>query len=289
MRKAIRLVKALKYLGLLGLPIFFSDWYVWKLLWLFWLFGIVEVILMFPVVVQGCKQLFGMLYTPIKYRPLPNKDTFRPKVKYSLPFEGEWAVVNGGVTKKSSHSWDICSQRYAYDFIMLSPDGVSHSAGGTAVTGYYCYGKAILAPADGIVAETKENCKDSVIMGKGRVDPLAKDIRGNYIILRHADGEYSCLAHLKPGSIQVSAGEKVCRGQPVALCGNTGNTSEPHLHFQVQNDLNFFLSAGLPIHFENVEATPCPNYGSYEPRPIPDPVDGYISRGQSVRNCEPLV
>lgn len=288
MRTFIRIISILKYFGLLGLPIFFSDWYVWKLLWLFWLFGIMEVILIFPSVVQGCKQLYGMVYTPLKYSPLPNKDTFQPRIIYSLPFEGEWTAVNGGVTKKSSHSWDFCSQRYAYDFIILSPEGVSHTADGAKTSDYYCYGKAILAPADGVVVEIKDSCKDSLIMGKGRVDPLVKDIRGNYILLQHADSEFSCLAHLKPGSIRVSVGQKVFRKQPIASCGNSGNTSEPHLHFQVQSDKSFFLSAGLPIHFEDIETISSPNYSSYDPRPVPESIDGFISRGQNVRNCEKL-
>jgi len=236
MRKILQFAKIMKYFGLLGLPMLISDWYVWKLFWLFWLFGLLEIALTFPVVVQSLCQITGMLYAPIKYKPLPDKDGFIPKVKYSLPFEGSWAAVNGGVTKETSHSWDIQAQRYAYDFIILEQDGKSFSGSETSASSYYCYGKKILAPADGIVVEVRTDCKDSKIMGKGSTDPLIKDIRGNYIIIRHAENEYSFLAHLQPKSILVSVGQRVERKQPVALCGNSGNMSEPHLHFHVQRE-----------------------------------------------------
>jgi len=284
MRRALQFIKAVKYLGLLGLPMLISDWYIWKLFWLFWLFGILEVLLTFPVTMQSLCQLAGMIYTPIKYRPLPDKDNFIPKIKYSLPFKGSWVAVNGGTAKETSHSWSINSQRYAYDFIILNEEGKSLSGSGTSVSDYFCYGKEILAPADGVVVEVKTDCKDSIVMGNGKADPLIKDIRGNYIIIRHADNEYSCLAHLKPESIVISKGQHVKRSQLIALCGNSGNTSEPHLHFQVQNGNSFFTSAGLPIHFENIEAISCPNYSKYDKRPLNDIDTDFISRGQSVNN-----
>jgi murein DD-endopeptidase MepM/ murein hydrolase activator NlpD len=85
-----------------------------------------------------------------------------------------------------------------------------------------------------------------------RRDPLAKDIRGNCIILQRADGEFSILARLKPGSVRVSAGETAFRKQPAALCGNAGGTSEPRLHFQARKGQSFFFSPGSPIHFEEI-------------------------------------
>lgn len=81
MRKILQFAKIMKYFGLLGLPMLISDWYVWKLFWLFWLFGLLEIALTFPVVVQSLCQITGMLYAPIKYKPLPDKDSFIPKVK----------------------------------------------------------------------------------------------------------------------------------------------------------------------------------------------------------------
>lgn len=59
----------------------------------------------------------------IKNKPMPDKDNFIPKVKYSLPFDGAWVAVNGGIAKELSHAREINSQRYAYDLIMLDNEG----------------------------------------------------------------------------------------------------------------------------------------------------------------------
>ncbi|MDR1687723.1 MAG: M23 family metallopeptidase [Clostridiales bacterium] len=287
MRKFISVISKLKYLGLLGLPMLFSDMVIWKHIFLFWVFGILEIVLIFPIFIQSLQQVAGLVYIAVKYKSAPDKDNFTPQILYSLPFEGTWVAVNGGVIKETSHSWDMIPQRYAYDFIMLDENGKSFSGNGVSVSDYYCYGKKILAPADGVVVKVKDNCKDSKIMGNGKTDPLIKDIRGNYVLIRHAEKEYTLLAHLMPGSIAVSAGQSVKREQPVAMCGNSGNTSEPHLHFQIQNGKNFFVSAGLPIHFQNIKAISFPNYALYDKRPVKSETsisNTFISRGQCVNN-----
>lgn len=287
MRKFIMVISKLKYLGLLGLPMLFTDIGIFKYFWLFWLFAIVEVAFTLPILVQAFGQIFGMIIASFKYNPAPDKDNFVPTVLYSLPFNERWVAVNGGVVKAISHSWDIQAQRYAYDFIMMDNSAKSYTDKGLSVTDYYCYGKKILAPADGVVVEAKDNCKDSIIIGKGKTDPLIKDIRGNYIVIKHAENEYSVLAHLAPGSILVKKGQSVKRKEYIALCGNTGNTSEPHLHFQIQNGTSFFTSAGLPIHFENIAAESFPNYSQFDERPVQIESginNTFISRGQGVAN-----
>lgn len=265
----------------------FSSWHVWKLFWLFWLFGVVEILITFPSFIQSLRQIIGVVVADINNKPMPDKDNYVPKVKYSLPFEGEWVVVNGGVTKDSSHSWEINSQRYAYDFIHLDDEGKSYHGDESRLSSYYCYGSEVLEPADGVVVELRNNCKDSKILGNGNIDPFVRDIRGNYVLIRHTDDEFSCLAHLAPESISVGVGQKVKRKEPIALCGNSGNTSEPHVHFQVQNGKSFYHAAGLPIRFQDIEAVLQPKYDTYDSRPIPTPSENFISRGQRVVNLSP--
>lgn len=235
--------------------------------------------------IQSLQQIAGIYICKYKNKPIPDKDNFIPKVKYSLPFKDSWVVLNGGMTKEFSHSWAINSQRYAYDFVMMNRDGNSHFGDFKNKHNYFCYGKEILAPADGIVVEVKTNCRDSKIMGRGQTDPIIKDIRGNYIVIQHAENEYSCLAHLKPQSILVTVGEKVTRKQIIALCGNTGNSSEPHLHFQLQNSQDFFNGAGLPIYFEGIEVWQQVNYDLLDSRKTEKSSD-FLSRGMAVKNIE---
>ncbi|NMA68363.1 MAG: M23 family metallopeptidase, partial [Desulfitobacterium sp.] len=206
---------------------------------------------------------------------------------YSLPFQGRWTVVNGGVDKDASHSWGIPTQRYAYDFVIMDEEGGTCSGDPTVLENYYCYGKEVLAPADGVVVDAKDHYKDSRTYGNGKTDPFIKDIRGNYIVIKHGSKEYSVIAHLLPHSLKVKIGDKVKRGEIIAKCGNSGNTTEPHIHFQIQDGRSFLASAGLPICFKDIQQEPIQNYHKFDPRPLPKPLEEgspFIQRGNLVGN-----
>ena len=241
------------------------------------------------VIMQGLKQCLCIPIIYIKHRfKLPNNNQ-SSSVEYRLPFDGEWTVVNGGVEKEFSHSWGVPTQRYAYDFLIMDEVGKTYQGEeATAVITYNCYGKDVLAPADGIVVEIGTNCDDGKIMLSGSMEATAKDIRGNYILIKHAENEYGFIGHLQPQSICVKAGEKVQTGQIIAKCGNTGNSSEPHIHFHIQDGMNFFTSAGIPIRFRNICISTQNGYSNYDSRKVMDtPLaekQMKISRGQRVKN-----
>lgn len=288
MRRFVLFCEKVQYLGLLGLLSLIFDNKFLRLLWLFWLFGLIPIFYNPAVFLQSLKQLLGMMIIYLRYGfGIPSAEHYNGSVKYSLPFHGTWTVVNGGVEKATSHSWGILTQRYAYDFLILDEKGHSFYGSRTNPENYYCYGKEILAPADGEVIEVQDKYPDSVILGNGRANCDAKDIRGNYILIRHADKEYGLLAHLKHGSIRVKPGDIVKRGQYIADCGNSGNTSEPHLHFHVQDGRSFYTSVGLPIQFTNITVHSAPGYASYDSRTIPSVSvlnKRFIMRGQNVSN-----
>lgn len=289
MRGFIKVIEKLKWVGLLGFPIFISEHFIWKMLWLFCLFAILELLLKLPITIQAIEQLLSMLIIPIIDKPMPSVENYRGKIEYSLPLKGNWVVVNGGVTKAFSHSWSINSQRYAYDFIKLDENGKSYSGDQMNLNSYYSYNQEILAPADGLVIKVYNSQKDSVIMKKHGVDPLAKHLAGNYIIIKHDNDEYSFLAHLKQNSMTIKENETVKRGQKIALCGNSGNTTEPHLHFQIQNRKSFIFSSGIPICFKDLKVMDTINYNIYDGRVLPQEENvhkncRYIHRGQTVAN-----
>jgi hypothetical protein len=246
----------------------------------------VEIVLTFSTFKCSLLQIIGISKVNKKYgNNPPNIENYAGEIQYTLPFEGEWTIVNGCFTKEFSHSWDIPTQRYAYDFIIMDERGKSYQGDCKKVDSYYCYGKVILSPADGVVEEVANESEDSLIIGKGKLFSRAKHIAGNYIVIKHNENEYSTLAHLKKDSILVKVGDKVHRGQKIATCGNTGNSSEPHLHFQIQDGAGFYQSAGLPIKFTNRKLNLQPNYYSMDPRPCMD-IDkipeGLITRGYRV-------
>ncbi|ADJ15678.1 M23 family metallopeptidase [Halalkalicoccus jeotgali] len=240
----------------------------------FWASSLLSMLNPF-VLVASINQLTGQLAIHARYRDgLPSPETYAPETRFSLPFSGRWTAINGGSTKETSHSWEVLTQRYAYDFVVIE-DGTSHAGEGTRLGEYYCFDEPILAPADGEVVAAADGHRDCPYLG-GWVDPFQRDLRGNYVTIRHAEDEYSVLAHLKEGSVTVREGECVERGQPVGRCGNSGNSSEPHLHFHVQDRPEFFLGAGLPVEFVEYAVE---SDGESKRRET-----GFVERNQTVRS-----
>ena len=206
------------------------------------------------VLVQNGFQLAGSLVGYGRHRGSVPDAGDALEGNYRLPLTGTWTVVNGSLAKEYSHSWYPLTQRYAYDFVVTDDEGRTRpEEAPTAVGEYYCYDEPVLAPADGVVVDVLDSDLESP-RGGGLAHPLKRDIRGNYVTIQHTPEEYSSLVHLVPGSVEVEPGDRVERGQQVARCGHSGNSSEPHLHFQVQDSPSFETAAGLPVRFKDVEA-----------------------------------
>lgn len=226
-------------------------------------------------------------------RPLRRQDA-RPEagassVAYSLPFSGAWTVLNGGVDEGTPHSWDVYTQRYAYDFVVVGEHGLTYEGDPSDARSYLCYGLPVLAPADGEVVFARDADPDTPpMLGGDEPGCAGDDIRGNFVLIRHAPGEYSCLAHLAPGGVAVAAGHHVSSGQEIGRCGCSGNSSEPHLHFHVQAGESFYASPGVPVRFGGISADIASDYGLIDPRPQPDdPLAAFppfITRGLVVSN-----
>ncbi|PCC73919.1 Peptidase family M23 [Nannocystis exedens] len=167
-----------------------------------------------------------------------------------LPFRGEWLVFWGGDRKELNHHVDHPSQRRAADLVIVDASGKSHKGDGRALTDYYAYGQDILAMADGVVVSVVDGVHDSPI---GELNPYIAP--GNMVVLRHEGEVHSVYAHLLPGSIKVKPGAKVRRGQVLGACGNSGNSSEPHLHVQLQDGPRFEKSWGIEAVFAEATVT----------------------------------
>lgn len=192
-------------------------------------------------------QLLGGFVAFLRHRgTLPAPDTYESTTTYHPPFSGTWTIIKGSPDPDYSHSWEIPRQRYAYDFVITDGDRRTHD--GTDGESYYCFDEPVLAPAAGTVVRTKDGHRD-YHRTNGYFDPLQYRPYGNYVLIKHADNEYSLLAHLKNGSIAVSEDEDVSRGQEVGRCGHSGNSTEPHLHFQVQDHSIPYIEASLPVRF----------------------------------------
>jgi hypothetical protein len=156
------------------------------------------------------------------YRPAANP------VPIASPLAEEWLVGQGGHAELINYHYVTSTQRDALD-ILQARNGRTHQPGSTELTSYYIYGKPVLAPADGTVAFVLDGRPDQQI---GSTDGRFQ--RGNNIVLDIGGGHFVMMAHLSPGSIQVKVGDQVRVGQQIANVGNSGNTTEPHLHIQAQ-------------------------------------------------------
>lgn len=175
----------------------------------------------------------------------PESDAAKTKLSYGLPFKGEWLVFWGGNNEMHNYHYAIEGQRYAYDLIMAKDE---HSFNGDPALNesYYAFGQAMLAPGDGKVVEAVNDIADNEPVGKMNSSQPA----GNYVVIDHGNGEFSYLAHLQKGSLKVKKGERVKKGQEIGLCGNSGNSSEPHLHFQVSDGPDLFNSKAISVTFD---------------------------------------
>jgi hypothetical protein len=157
----------------------------------------------------------------------------RNPVTIAMPFTGEWYVFSGGRGVLVNDHWTTSSQRNALDVLQIV-DGSSHSGDSKRLTSYHAFGKPLLAPAAGRITVLLDTRPDLAIGDSDRRHP-----EGNYLVIDIGGGRYMMMGHLKQGSALVDVGDRVSPGQPLAQVGNSGNTSEPHLHIQVQNVSTF--------------------------------------------------
>jgi murein DD-endopeptidase MepM/ murein hydrolase activator NlpD len=177
--------------------------------------------------------------------PSPFLD-YRVKSSLRLPFRGEWTMFWGGRTLPQNYHAFTRDQRFAMDVLVLR-NGRTHDRDGRRCSDYYCYGQPVLAPAAGTIVWMQDGLPDQV---PGEQDP--SHATGNSLVIDHGHDEYSVIAHLQPGSLRFRRGDRVPADAVVGLCGNSGNTTEPHLHFHLQNGPAPFDADGLPPQFLDV-------------------------------------
>lgn len=192
-------------------------------------------VILFIYVLQLRKAGGKMVLTPVQYyspeenlyRYINSRDRIYSRYYFPLilPFNGEW-TVSQGYEGKYTHKGDWSK---ALDFVIRDQSGKTWQGSGTSLEDFYCYNKPVLSPADAIVEEVINYVEDNPVGGNNTHQNW-----GNTIVLKHAEGLYTKLSHLRKGSIRVTKGEYVKRGMLLAACGNSGRSPEPHLHFQVQ-------------------------------------------------------
>lgn len=198
-------------------------------------------------------------------------------VVVDFPLRGEWISPNTPGTKVPSHGSDLLGERYAYDFVGIDPKSRSkrfYRPGllhylilGVRLQDCFGWGQPIFSSTAGMVVRAEDGwpernpvhlARDLSILLKNARSVNSKqtvDLRsltGNFIIIESRDG-YAVYAHAQTGSIRVSAGDKVIPGQRLANVGHSGNSTAPHLHFQLMDHQDPWKAQGIPCCFRDYE------------------------------------
>ncbi len=181
------------------------------------------------------------------------------------PVRGRWRAVNSPADRVPSHGIHAYGQTYAIDLV-YEPAGRPRAGipGGRLVRppgAFPGFGQPVYAVAPGRVVRIRQWQRDHwsrtsppallylVIESMVRELFGAGRVIGNHVVVDHGDGRYALYAHLRRGSVDVRPGQHVRSGEQIARCGNSGNSSEPHLHFQVMDRSRPAFAAGLPFRF----------------------------------------
>lgn len=201
-------------------------------------------------------------------------------VRFALPVRGAWTCTQG-VDGPLTHQgpW-----RHAYDFEVMGPDGqpLHGSDEPTQPADYRAYRLPVLATAAGTVVRIENSLPDNPI---GTVN--VQKNWGNHVVLQHGPALFSLVAHLQQGSVRVAVGQAVRVGETLGLCGNSGRSPVPHVHFQLQASPQLG-SPTVPCRFSDCVAVASTAAG----QPTPPECDRVIAAlspqaGQLVRNLEP--
>ncbi|TQO18787.1 peptidase M23-like protein [Rhodoglobus vestalii] len=216
------------------------------------LVGIAGMLFAFALIIPGVKLL-------------PTRDA----VQVTSPVVGRWLAINSPATKVPSHGVRAYGQAYAIDLV-YEPNHRERPVfgSGTAMrrpAEYPAFGEPVRAMIDGVVVKVDDSQRDHrarstvlavvYMMFEGAIRELGgpRLIIGNHVTIRRSDGIYALVAHLQQGSAIVREGDGVVAGQEIAACGNTGNTSEPHVHAQLMDRASAWTGQGVPLVFADVK------------------------------------
>ena len=190
----------------------------------------------------------GFFIRPVPREAPTERLDYATKTSLNLPFAGQWFVFWGGRTLAQNYHTVSVDQRFAYD-ILIQHRGSSHQGDGKRNEDYYGFAQTLVAPAAGTVVGIENGIEDNV---PGVMNP--KQPMGNHVIIDHGNGEFSFFAHFRKGSVAVKKGDALRAGDLLGLVGNSGNSSEPHLHYHLQDTAEFAKGRGLPAAFQDYVA-----------------------------------
>jgi murein DD-endopeptidase MepM/ murein hydrolase activator NlpD len=149
---------------------------------------------------------------------------------------------------KENHHHNVAPQNLAMDIVKIGA-GTSRTFEGDPKVNesYACWAQPIYSPIGGVVEISVDGIPDNI---PGEMN--AHMVSGNCMMIRSSEGFVVVLCHFKNGSVAKKKGDVVKSGDLLGLCGNSGNSSEPHLHFQIQSQVGFVRGVALRPVFRQI-------------------------------------
>ncbi|MFC8227729.1 M23 family metallopeptidase [Streptomyces sp. NPDC057287] len=222
---------------------------------------------------------FGLVFVPaaaailiglLVGRSRADRAADRPAVEVGPPVTGRWIALNSPADKAPSHGTHGYGQTYAIDIVAEPEEGDRPPFRplwpvARPNRDFPAFGAPLVAVADATVVHASDGRRDHLSRNSGPalaylmvVEASVRDMAGprqvfgNHIVLDLGDGTYAAYAHLRRGSLQVKAGDTVRAGQLLAHCGNSGNSTEPHVHFQLMDHPDLDAARGIPFTWRGI-------------------------------------
>jgi hypothetical protein len=188
-----------------------------------------------------------------------------PTADLTMPVDGRWQALNSPTTRVPSHGLHAWGQTYAVDLVHDPADGSRPAFGQGPLArrpeDFPGFGRPVRAPIAGEVVRARGGWRDHwsrtswpavayLIVESVRELAGPSGIVGNHLVIRADDGTCVALAHLRHRSLRVGRGDRVAAGEVVAACGNSGNSSEPHLHIQAMDRPSMWVASARPLTFD---------------------------------------
>jgi len=198
---------------------------------------------------------------------------YRTKATLRLPLKGRVLVHDGHDFYSHHRRFDLdrpivrdtlkmtaLSGRYAYDLCPADAEGRIHHGAQEDVADWVGWGAPVVAPGAGLVVTAVGDMADNWNEAEKKVERSPEvnldrpiSIAGNHVVIDHGNGEFSLIAHFRKGSLRVKAGDRVEAGQLLGTLGISGDSSLPHIHYQLMAGPNLFSSEGLPSSFSGLK------------------------------------
>lgn len=193
---------------------------------------------------------------------------YQQQQRFGLPFGGDVLVVGGHrIGEPHRVAFDLPAQQFGWDVLPLRPGDLAVFSRGMSQpprsADFAGYGQPVLSPGPGVVTKVIDGLPDADLLGEQQLPPGARIgwAVGNHVIIKHDNRVYSCLAHLKAGSIGVTVGQEIEARSPIGEVGSSGNVTGPHLHFHFMDGPDVVTATPLPIELTAEGETIAPTAG----------------------------